>query len=364
MPVWLDKRYVNLISPKLELFKWKKPTLANFRCPYCGDSQKNKRKARGFLYTKGQDMFYKCHNCPESTNLSNFIKFIDPGLHLEYLRESFAEKGKEFRDYSAPAQVVEEKPKVREYVEGELKCGTFISKLPETHYAWVYLKQRGIFSDFLLANDLMFTENMRDFIRENIDPNLENVPTDPHIVILIRNEKDKIVGCNGRSLKPENPFSKYIKAKVNEDVKLVYGLERLSTSEKIYVFEGEFNSMFVDNGIAVGGVNNMLGIETFLGVNKESVVLVIDNDKRNPEVVRSIEKAVDAGYEVVIFPGNIECGDVNDLVLEHKLDTDGLQKFLDENTYSGLRAKLKLSEWKKCDATTSKFKNRYNKSTI
>ena len=57
--LWIDTKYANLGSSSLERFKVKQfnPYLANFRCPICGDSQKNKFKARGFLYTKTNSLF-------------------------------------------------------------------------------------------------------------------------------------------------------------------------------------------------------------------------------------------------------------------------------------------------------------------
>ena len=44
----IDVKYINLISSRLSKFKRVKPNLYNFRCPICGDSQKNKNKTRGY----------------------------------------------------------------------------------------------------------------------------------------------------------------------------------------------------------------------------------------------------------------------------------------------------------------------------
>ena len=41
---WADCR------PDWKQFKKKTNTLYNFRCPICGDSEKNRYKARGYLY--------------------------------------------------------------------------------------------------------------------------------------------------------------------------------------------------------------------------------------------------------------------------------------------------------------------------
>ena len=59
---YIDVKYINLISSRLLKFKRVKPHLYNFRCPICGDSQKNKNKARGYFY--------------QVKNNTNFIKVL------------------------------------------------------------------------------------------------------------------------------------------------------------------------------------------------------------------------------------------------------------------------------------------------
>ena len=73
----------------LEKFKRKSDNLFNFRCPHCGDSKKSSSKARGFVYRKKNDMFFKCHNCGVGQTLGNLIKFLDPTMHKEYVFERF-----------------------------------------------------------------------------------------------------------------------------------------------------------------------------------------------------------------------------------------------------------------------------------
>ena len=62
MSVFIDRNFLLQVSPKLQRFTKKKDDLYNFRCPLCGDSQKNKLKSRGYVYRKKNDYFYMCHN--------------------------------------------------------------------------------------------------------------------------------------------------------------------------------------------------------------------------------------------------------------------------------------------------------------
>ena len=89
MSSYIDLKFISEISSRLGLFKKKSDYLYNFRCPHCGDSQKSKLKARGYMYRKKNDMFFKCHNCGMGQNLANFLKFIDPKVHDRYILERY-----------------------------------------------------------------------------------------------------------------------------------------------------------------------------------------------------------------------------------------------------------------------------------
>ena len=88
----VDSKYIGLISSRLQKFKRVKADLYNFRCPICGDSQKHKNKARGYIYPLKADMNFKCHNCGASTTFNNFLKTIDTTLHKQYVMEKFKER--------------------------------------------------------------------------------------------------------------------------------------------------------------------------------------------------------------------------------------------------------------------------------
>ena len=85
----IDAKYIGLVSSRLQKFKKVKADLYNFRCPICGDSQKHKNKARGYMYPVKADMNFKCHNCGASSTFSNFIKTLDPVLYKQYIFEKF-----------------------------------------------------------------------------------------------------------------------------------------------------------------------------------------------------------------------------------------------------------------------------------
>ncbi len=344
MPLWLDKKYVNFVAPKLSLFSWKKPDLANFRCPYCGDSATNKRKTRGYLYVKGGDMFFRCHNCGNGRSVSNFIKDMDPAVHSEYLFELFALKTGNTKPevVSKPVFV---KPKFEPTtLKKGFKYGERLSELPKNHFARLYFNGRCLPERYL--DELVYTEDMHKFVHENVRGD-RNAPEKPFLVIPIRNENGFIVGFNARNLAPDSVYDKYFKVRYDDETPLIFGRELLDTSKRVFVFEGEFDSMFVKNSVAVGGISSMPEIERELKVPKSMVTLVMDKDYRNKQVVKAMECLIEDGYTVVLFPGNIDAKDVNDLVKDHKYTPMELTSFLEKNSHSGLVASLELNKLKR-----------------
>ena len=91
MALWIDQKYLGLLSMRLDRYQRKSDKLYNFRCPFCGDSKKNKWKARGYVYVKKDGMFYKCHNCGHGTNLRGLIEHVDSNMASQYGMEHFKE---------------------------------------------------------------------------------------------------------------------------------------------------------------------------------------------------------------------------------------------------------------------------------
>ena len=102
MTVFIDLKYIGIVSSKLNQFKKKSDNLYNFRCPYCGDSKTSHTKARGYLFLNKTFFVYKCHNCEKSTDFSNLLKTVDNKLHDEYIFEIYKNKNVYIKDDNIP----------------------------------------------------------------------------------------------------------------------------------------------------------------------------------------------------------------------------------------------------------------------
>jgi len=332
--IYLDRKYLSLVSPKLSNYKQKNSDLYNFSCVFCGDSLKKKTKARGYIYKKGNGYFYMCHNCSHSTTFYKFLEYVDPFLAKEYSLESYTSDVNKHTPYKKP-EFNFKKPVFEKKYDINLPS---ISELTDNHFAKRYIIDRKIPKGF--HKDLYFAKDFKEFVLSlKPDYDKELIENEERIVIPFRDENGNLFAVQGRVLN-KNPL-RYITVKLNDKKKL-FGLDRLNKKEKVLVVEGPIDSLFLKNAIATADANLM--VAEFLG--KENVVLVNDNEPRNPQIVKQIKKYIDNGFSICLFPSSFPGKDINEAVLAG-LTKPEIRRIIDNNTFSGLRAELEFNNWKK-----------------
>ena len=319
----VDSKYIGLISSRLQKFKRVKADLYNFRCPICGDSQKHKNKARGYIYPLKADMNFKCHNCGASTTFNNFLKTIDPTLHKQYVMEKFKE-----RNVGRGSIIPEPKFNFKKPV---FRSKLNLPRASEVPIATKYLEKRKINPNlFYFTNEFQKWTNTHKQTFNNINKD------ESRVIIPLHDTEKNLIGFQGRSLGPNSV--KYITVMLNEDAPKIYGLDKIDERKPIYITEGPFDSTFVENSVAMCGSD--LDIGSFGWSN---YIWVFDNEPRNREIVERIDKTIGRGDKIVIWPKQIVEKDINDMVLSGH----DIMSILESNTYSGLKAKIKFNNWKK-----------------
>jgi len=319
----VDSKYIGLVSSRLQKFKRVKDNLYNFRCPICGDSQKNKNKTRGYIYQVKNNTNFKCHNCGASMSFNNFVKTVDPTLHKQYTLEKFKE-GHTGRNF------VVEAPKL-EFTKPVFKKSINLPKASSDPAAKEYLVNRKIDPDkFYFADKFMEWTNTQK-------RTFDTITRDESRIVIPMYDCDKnLIGFQGRAL--GKSFTKYITVMLDEEAPKVYGLDSIDKTSPVYITEGPFDSTFIRNSIAMCGADADI---SNWGISNP--VWVYDNEPRNREIVERIRKTIDTGDSIIIWPTNIEQKDINDMVLAGH----DVMSMLELNTYSGLQAKIKFNNWKK-----------------
>jgi len=319
----VDSKYIGMISSRLQKFKRVKDNLYNFRCPICGDSQKNKNKTRGYIYQVKNNTNFKCHNCGASMSFNNLLKEIDVSLHKQYTLEKFKE-GHTGRNFVVQA------PKF-EFVKPVFKKSIDLPKASTNSFANEYLTKRKIDPDkFYYADKFMEWTNTQKQTFDTIKKD------ESRIVIPMYDENKNLIGFQGRAL--GKSFTKYITVMLDEEAPKVYGIEKIDKTIAVYITEGPFDSTFICNSIAMCGAD--VDISNWGIINP---VWIYDNEPRNREIVNRIGRTIDNGNSIVIWPTNIIQKDINDMVLSGH----DVMSVVELNTYSGLEAKIKFNNWKK-----------------
>ena len=330
MSVYIDRKYLLLVANRLDRFSKKKDDLFNFRCPFCGDSEKNKFKARGFIYKRDGNYFYTCHNCGTGHNFYNFLKFVDPSVLPQYTIDNFQDKN------------FLEKPKNLKKIEKDDKNVQIdlptIDSLDDAHFAKKYVKNRQIPIKFY--QKLFFANDFKAFVNQISDEKININENDQRLVIPFYNSKGNLIYLQGRSFSDSK--LRYITISVDKNYPKIFGLERVNFNKKVYVFEGPIDSMFIDNSIATADSD----LRKIKNLKTNNFVLVFDNQPRNKEIVRKIEQAIENDYAVCLMPENIQQKDINDMILSGKTSQE-IQQIIDEHTFSGLQAKLEFTQWRK-----------------
>jgi hypothetical protein len=149
------------------------------------------------------------------------------------------------------------------------------------------------------------------------------------------------VGVSCRALRGE--ALRYITVRINETAPLVFGLDTLKTQEHMYACEGPIDSLFLSNCIAVGGTG--FGKLESLGLDRNKLTVILDNQSRNSEVCKIYQKMIKEGFKILIWPDYTSAKDINDLILA--VQGIDIKAFVDNNTYEGFTAQLKFDAWKR-----------------
>jgi hypothetical protein len=72
----------------------------------------------------------------------------------------------------------------------------------------------------------------------------------------------------------------------------------------------------------------------------------MDNEPRNKEIVKQLDKYIELGYNVCMFPDSVKEKDINEMILAGRSSYEILE-LINTNTTSGIEAKLKFSNWNK-----------------
>ena len=347
--LYLEVKYARMVGSSIERWKVKKesPFHGNGRCPICGDSSTSKTKTRFHIREFSGTVFVSCFNCSYSTNLIRYLKTYQPSLYSEFVFERYRVIGSENTPIiQAPKVVLDDSVfvPIRKAAGGVFKLDLpFVSDLPKNDPVRLYMDARRLPEyPFLYAAEFYkFSSQFNEELEENYEKNQRD---EARIVIPFFSPKGDCFAYQGRSLE-RNPSQKYITIIIDKKIPKIFGIDKINLKEPLTIVEGPLDNLFLNNSLASVNASLVATAKKLLPiVDKKNITLVYDCEPRNPVICKMYGEAIDAGYNIVIWPTSQTEKDINDLFLSGK----NPNKVIADNTRSGLLARLEFDRWRRC----------------
>lgn len=357
---YIDTKYIRLASVYLRNFKQKGNDVYQLSCPICGDSKKDKTKARGFIFEKNNVAMYHCHNCgnPDHRSLLRLIKFLSESLYTDYKFEKFGAVMSENRRTKSnvmPDDIeavyidqelikIDNLPMKRLASERLLKVCTSLSLVDDDHKAVNYLlNERKMARNDI--NKLFYLDDINKLTKQ-IDKYKETKFPSHDAILIPFIDFDGVINTIQLRVLSKNTKQRYLTLYLNDDKsKSIYGLNYIDKDKTVYALEGPINSMFLENAIAFAGSSQSNKLD-YIKQDIKELVLIYDNDYRiNPDVRQALDKSIQDGYKVVLYDNLIGAKeDINDIVIKYGWTKKQLMDYIKSRTFKGLNAKLELSK--------------------
>jgi hypothetical protein len=333
---FLEEEYLRKISYKLRNFKIRGGHSFQWSCPICGDSKKKLNKARGYAYDKHGSLIVGCFNCGYGTIFPNFLKEVDPIVFQEFVMERFKDKiGKEVNADPSEVASLFKVSSTKKFVPNIFTPLHELKYLEDDHPAKLFAINRKL---PIATREFFYVEKFMEWTLGHTDKfkTCKNIDH-PRVIIPFKARDGHYIGYTARALNGEEP--KYFRIFIDDvEKEKFYGIERLDETKRVYVLEGEIDSMFLPNAIAVS--NGKLDVY----LNKDAVYIP-DADKRNPHIVTGIGKLIDKGLRVCLLPDGLPGKDINELIIAG-LTEEKILDIINKNVYQGLSGKMKFNNWR------------------
>lgn len=335
----------------------------NFRCPVCGDSKKDKNKKRGYFYWDNNQYKFKCHNCGVQCSLVWYLKQYEPDIYRAELYNTLKNKPRKqkYQENTKSQDLIKvsnqdvkkiindlyEKQQFEHISETmDFRALNFMKdrKIPKEKYKYFFYCEN--FYELLYKPIKVFLKDIKqDTLKE------ENFKTDPRIFWFIKDRNNNIIGVQGRSLKKQTKI-RYLTIRMVSQP-MIMNIERINIHEKIMITEGYIDSLFLPNAVCLSGSNAYTVLSTLKDLGAKNMTFIYDNEPQNEEikakVVKIIEHSIkekDVFIGICLLPKHIRKygKDINDYI-KNGFSKSKLLNIIDDNTYHGLKAKIKILRW-------------------
>lgn len=306
-------------------------------CPTCREGASWGKKRRLYYVTKKNLIF--CHNCGLSVRPAKWIQKVANLTYGEVLKENNEFQTKILDIDNKPELIVDlpvtpDLPTDAINLFDKDQCD-FYKGEPIVEEALLLIKNRRLSSAINSPKTLWLS------LTDNIHKN--------RLVIPFYDTNEKIIHYQSRTIVENKKYPKYL-SKLNSE-KSLFGVDKVSDKTPyLFVTEGPIDAFFIENGVAVAGINESRGA-FFTDKQKNQlaqfplhkVIWVLDNQHIDTASRKKTATLAKADHKVFIWPEKFKrYKDLNEMAIGLKIDKIPI-KFILENTFSGVKANMVLA---------------------
>lgn len=342
---WNDKSWINYVDAKVwenlpeSSLKSRNNSEITFRCPICGDSKKSKLKKRGYFYRRTGT--FHCFNCEANMTGYDFLKAICSQDVFDRIIQDYkvlnfhnivtGKKDSSIQSQGNTFEILAPNPSYRYLLDSNWTVK------PLSDSAKKYLDERKIpFGSRDMLKSIVDSTG-REFIL------IQYIWDDNAIYHQLHN-------FNKYDIKGQGSV-KYIFPKdenINFQPKPVFNIGNVDVSHhSIYCTEGVYDSLFLKNGVALGGrsltdYQHKMLTELY---PRHRIVLAFDNDYAGmSSSLKHAERFPDISFlDLSDVLAIAHAKDINDFVkATNRADLFTNEKLLKARTISAFQVKMKL----------------------
>ena len=311
-------------------------------CPVCREGKSWGKKRRLFYVVK--DNFLHCHNCGWHSNPMNWI--------IEVSTMSVSDIYKEADEYDYIPQDVSSKEDINELAKKSTSSSLpddsinlfdksqtdYFKSNPIVQTALNYIKTRKLDKAFNKPKALYIS--LKDFTHKN------------RLIIPFYDVSNKIVFYQSRTIIENRKVNlpKYL-SKINSD-KSLFNINKVNEElDNIFITEGPIDAFFIENGVAVAGINE--NSETiFTAVQNQQIqkfpfterIIALDSQWQDKASHTKTKILLEKGFKLFVWPKKFgeKFKDFNDMCVGLNIEKVPTN-FLVQNSYKGLEGLVKLN---------------------
>ena len=328
----IEKFYTHVTSPSYN----KHNNSYQGGCPICREGKSRGRKRRCY-YIPSKELIF-CHNCGWSTKPLKWIVEVS-GLTSKEVYEDSKEYRKDISevfDNTAPLLVTDTLP---------VDCINLFDKQQVEYYKDSEIVK--LCNGIVTKRRINTAINRCDYIYTSIVDKFHK----DRLIIPFTDTNNQIVFYQSRAVtavdKRDTP--RY-KGKFGGE-KIIFNIDKLDPDiSSCYIFEGPIDSMFMRNGVGVGGITEKgpqftrKQQEQYDTIMKwYDIVWVLDSQWQDSAAYIKSKYLLDNGHKVFVWPEEYgtKFKDINEMCIALKID-EVPESFIRRNTFEGIEGTLRL----------------------